>query len=205
MHLTATLKSFGFEQSEADPCLFRYMDEEEVPLLVVTHVDDMIAAGSVGDCDALCEALSTEPLTLINCVNDLTCPLLVLYPPLHMSRQYPDRKMSHKDLRNSELIGALLWAVCMSRPDISNPVRALARYSQDPSKAHWHQGIKILRYLLGTRTWGINHKRGLGQELFACADSSYVGDSNDRRSVSGEAIMFGGGTVSCFSRTQRKQ
>ncbi|CAN0507894.1 unnamed protein product, partial [Discosporangium mesarthrocarpum] len=27
MHLTATLKSFGFEQSEADPCLFRYMDE----------------------------------------------------------------------------------------------------------------------------------------------------------------------------------
>ncbi|CAN0504135.1 unnamed protein product, partial [Discosporangium mesarthrocarpum] len=35
MHLTATLKSFGFEQSEADPCLFRYMDEEEVPLLVV--------------------------------------------------------------------------------------------------------------------------------------------------------------------------
>ncbi|CAN0422559.1 unnamed protein product, partial [Discosporangium mesarthrocarpum] len=60
MHLTATLQSFGFEQSEADPCLFRYMDEEEVPLLVVTHVDDMIAAGSVGDCDALCEALSTE-------------------------------------------------------------------------------------------------------------------------------------------------
>ncbi|CAN0486462.1 unnamed protein product, partial [Discosporangium mesarthrocarpum] len=46
MHLTATLKSFGFEQFEADPCLFRYMDEEEVPLLVVTHVDDMIAAGS---------------------------------------------------------------------------------------------------------------------------------------------------------------
>ncbi|CAN0500806.1 unnamed protein product, partial [Discosporangium mesarthrocarpum] len=60
MHLTATLKSFGFEQSEADPCLFRYIDEEEVSLLIVTHVDDMIAAGSVGDCDALCEALSTE-------------------------------------------------------------------------------------------------------------------------------------------------
>ncbi|CAN0497208.1 unnamed protein product, partial [Discosporangium mesarthrocarpum] len=45
---------------EGDPCLFRYMDEEEVPLLVVTHVDDMITAGSAGDCDALCEALLTE-------------------------------------------------------------------------------------------------------------------------------------------------
>ncbi|CAN0476089.1 unnamed protein product, partial [Discosporangium mesarthrocarpum] len=72
---------------------------------------------------------------------------------------------------------------------------------QDPSKAHWHQGIKILRYLLGTRTWGINYKRGLGQELFACADSSYVGDSNDRRSVSGGVIMFSDGAVSWFSRT----
>ncbi|CAN0489005.1 unnamed protein product, partial [Discosporangium mesarthrocarpum] len=59
MHLTATLKSFGFEQSEADPCLLHYMDEGKVTLLV-THVDDMFAAGSAGDCDALCKALSTE-------------------------------------------------------------------------------------------------------------------------------------------------
>ncbi|CAN0509955.1 unnamed protein product, partial [Discosporangium mesarthrocarpum] len=120
-----------------------------------------------------------------------------------MSRHYPGSRMMSLAQSASELMGALLWAVCMSRPDISNPVRALARYSQDPSKAHWHPGIKIPRYLLGTRTWGINYKRGLGQELFACADSSYVGDSNDRRSVSGGKIMFGGGAVSWFSRTQK--
>ncbi|CAN0264959.1 unnamed protein product [Discosporangium mesarthrocarpum] len=91
----------------------------------------------------------------------------------------------------------------MPRRDISNPVRALARYSRDPSKTHWHQGINLLRYLLGTRTWGINYRRGLGLELFACADSSYAGDTNDRRSVSGGAIMFGGGAVAWFSRTQK--
>ncbi|CAN0343883.1 unnamed protein product [Discosporangium mesarthrocarpum] len=91
----------------------------------------------------------------------------------------------------------------MSRTDISNPVRALPRYSQDPSKTHWHQGIMTVRYLRGTRTWGINYRRGIGLELLACADSSYAGGTNDRRSVSGGAIMFGGGAVSWFSRTQK--
>ncbi|CAM9139084.1 unnamed protein product [Discosporangium mesarthrocarpum] len=40
----------------------------------------------------------------------------------------------------------------MSRPDISNPVRALARYSHNTSKTHWSQGLKILRYMFGTQT-----------------------------------------------------
>ncbi|CAM9609066.1 unnamed protein product, partial [Discosporangium mesarthrocarpum] len=40
-------------------------------------------------------------------------------------------------------------------------------------------------------------------ELYAFADSSYAGDVNDRRSVSGGAIMFGSAAVSWFSRTKR--
>ncbi|CAM9920090.1 unnamed protein product [Discosporangium mesarthrocarpum] len=59
----------------------------------------------------------------------------------------------------------------------------------------------ILLYLRGTTTLGINCRRGLGLELFASADSSYAGDTNDRRSVSGGAIMFGSGAVCWFSRT----
>ncbi|CAN0502454.1 unnamed protein product, partial [Discosporangium mesarthrocarpum] len=188
MHLTATLKSFGFEQSEADPCLFRYMDEKEVPLLVVTHVDDMIAAGSVDDCDALCEALSMEfPTNNLGPVSwytgcafgrdwekgtltikqtayiDQLCERFDVSSPSPLPATAHEQTLPRQDNDEPgpehfrELTGALLWVVCMSRLDISNPVRALARYSQDPSKTHWHQGIKILRYLLGTRTWGINY------------------------------------------------
>ncbi|CAM9622006.1 unnamed protein product, partial [Discosporangium mesarthrocarpum] len=43
IHLTSTLKSFGFDQSEADPCLLRFLDGNETTLLIATHVDDMIA------------------------------------------------------------------------------------------------------------------------------------------------------------------
>ncbi|CAN0507749.1 unnamed protein product [Discosporangium mesarthrocarpum] len=70
-----------------------------------------------------------------------------------MSRHFPDRRMmSPVQSASKNSFGALLWIVCMSRPDISNPVRALTSYHQDPSKTHWHQGIKTQRYLLGTRT-----------------------------------------------------
>ncbi|CAN0368013.1 unnamed protein product [Discosporangium mesarthrocarpum] len=55
IHLTSTLKSFGFDQSKADPCLLRFLDGNETPLLIATHVDDMIAVGSRQNCDALCK------------------------------------------------------------------------------------------------------------------------------------------------------
>ncbi|CAN0495773.1 unnamed protein product [Discosporangium mesarthrocarpum] len=39
--------------------------------------------------------------------------------------------------------------------------------------------------------------------LYAYADSSYGGDENNRRSVSGGAVMFAGSVVAWFSRTQQ--
>ncbi|CAN0484778.1 unnamed protein product, partial [Discosporangium mesarthrocarpum] len=143
----------------ADPCLFRYMDEDEVPLLVVTHVDDMIAAGSVGDCDALSEALLTEfptnnlgplswytgcaferdwekgTLTITQTAYiDQLCERFDVSSPSLLPAIAHEQTIPRQDNdepgpeRFRELIGALLWVVCMSRPDISNPVRALARY-----------------------------------------------------------------------------
>ncbi|CAN0511650.1 unnamed protein product, partial [Discosporangium mesarthrocarpum] len=73
-----------------------------------------------------------------------------------------------------ELIGSLLWLANMTRPDILNAVRALARYSHDPSEQHWTGALQILSYLYGSRTLGITYLRGSGLELYAFADSSYA-------------------------------
>ncbi|CAN0497937.1 unnamed protein product, partial [Discosporangium mesarthrocarpum] len=62
--------------------------------------------------------------------------------------------------------------------------------------------LQILSYVSESRTLRITYLRGSGLELYAFADSSYAGDVNDRRSVSGGAIMFGSAAVSWFSRTQ---
>ncbi|CAM9986876.1 unnamed protein product [Discosporangium mesarthrocarpum] len=105
--------------------------------------------------------------------------------------------------RYRELIGVLRWVANMTSPDISNAIRARARFSHDPSEVHWHGALKILRYLRGTRTLGIMYRKGMGQELYVFADLSHAGDFYDRRSVSGGAMIFGRAAVSWFSKTQR--
>ncbi|CAM9393311.1 unnamed protein product [Discosporangium mesarthrocarpum] len=192
----------------------------------------MIAAGSGEDCDALCKAHSSEFPTnnlgllswytgctlerdwergtltvtqspyidqLSECFDVCSSSLL----PVTANEQTLPRQDKEEPEPECyrELIGPLLWVVFMSRLDVSSPVRVLARYSQDPSKTHWPQGFKILRYLIRTRTWGISYRKGSGLQLYAFADS-YAGDTNDRCSVSGGAIMFRGSAVSRFSRTQ---
>ncbi|CAN0469253.1 unnamed protein product [Discosporangium mesarthrocarpum] len=49
----------------------------------------------------------------------------------------------------------LLWVANMTRPDIVNPVRALARHMQAPSKTHWKAVLRVLKFLRVTCDWGL--------------------------------------------------
>ena len=50
-----------------------------------------------------------------------------------------------------EAVGGLMWLVVMSRPDITNAVRAVSRHSNSPAETHWKAVLQIIRYLLGTK------------------------------------------------------
>ena len=104
-----------------------------------------------------------------------------------------------------ELVGSLMWLSTQTRPDISNAVRAVARYCASPKKIHWLAALDILRYLKRTSSYGISFQRGsvAGVSIQAFTDADYASKAADRRSVSGGAIMCGGGCVSWFSRTQK--
>ena len=41
-HLLAHMKSLGFEQSPADPCVMRLIESGPVSILTVAHVDDLL-------------------------------------------------------------------------------------------------------------------------------------------------------------------
>ncbi|CAM9998562.1 unnamed protein product, partial [Choristocarpus tenellus] len=93
-----------------------------------------------------------------------------------------------------EAVGSLMWASVMTRLDIANAVPEVAKYSSDPKVTHWRAVKCILAYLntcpsVGLRFGGFNTEC----ELSAYADASYAGEWNDRRSVTGGAIMFAGG------------
>ena len=59
-----------------------------------------------------------------------------------------------------ELIGGLLWVAFLTRPDIANGVRAVARYCSAPKLIHWKAARSILGYAVRTSYFGILFIRG---------------------------------------------
>ena len=108
-----------------------------------------------------------------------------------------------EDLPYREAVGSLMWLSTMTRPDISNAVRAVARHSHNPTDGHWKAVLKIMTYLHGTRGMSLTFLRGSGLDLSAYNDTDYTVKSNDRRLVSGTVITLGGAAVSWASSTQR--
>ena len=97
-----------------------------------------------------------------------------------------------------EAVGSLMWLSTMTRPDITNAVRAVVRYAHEPTERLWQAIMKILSYLNGTKSLGITYVRRSGLRL-----NVYANNDNDRRSVSGTAVILGGTVVSHASKTQR--
>ena len=104
-----------------------------------------------------------------------------------------------------DLVGSLMWLATQTRLDISNAVRAVARYCAFPKLIHSRTALGILGYVRRTSSLGITFYRGsvAGLRLQVFSDADYASKATDRRSVSGGLIMCGGGCVSWFSRTQK--
>ena len=84
-----------------------------------------------------------------------------------------------------------MWLSVMTRPDIANSLRACARHSHNPSPRHWKVLLQVAAYVNATKGMGLNIVRGSGLRLSVYADADYAAVSNDRRSVSGVAVMLG--------------
>ena len=49
-HLVRGMVGLGFEQSEAEPCMFRMVEDSDVTMLVVVHVDDVFSIATKERC-----------------------------------------------------------------------------------------------------------------------------------------------------------
>ena len=114
------------------------------------------------------------------------------------------------DANFREIVGSLMWIANQTRPDISNAVRAIARFSHDPKEVHVKAARKVLEYLSATAHLGLTFRKEsklgdvqLEYDLETYVDADYAHKAEDRRSVSGVAVCCGGTLVSWFSRTQK--
>jgi len=74
----------------------------------------------------------------------------------------------------------------------------------NPEPTHIAAIRRVLRYLAGTRHMGITYRRtdaDTANQLYATADADHAG-ADDRRSVSGWAVMLAGAMMSRASKRQ---
>lgn len=101
-------------------------------------------------------------------------------------------------------VGALMYAMVCTRPDISQAVSMVSRYMHNPGKGHWQAVKWILRYIHGTIDIGLKFERDktIGKSLVGYVDSDYAGDLDKRRSTTGYVFTMTGGPISWRSTLQ---
>jgi transposase InsO family protein len=100
-----------------------------------------------------------------------------------------------------EAVGCLMYLATCTRPDIAYAVSYISRSTTSPTRQDVIGLKRILRYIQGTLKTGIS-LGGSDLTMTAFADADYATDTESRRSISGNVIMFGGGPVLWSSRRQ---
>ena len=95
--------------------------------------------------------------------------------------------------------GAHLW-LC-TRPDLAFTISQISQFSSNPSTLHESAAKRALRYLNGTRNFGITFDGNRGLVLEGYSDADW-GAGEDRKSISGYVFTLAGGAISWSSKKQ---
>jgi transposase InsO family protein len=99
-------------------------------------------------------------------------------------------------------LGALMYAMLATRPDIAYAVGVLSKYAATPGQAHWTALKRVYRYLRGTVNMCLTYRGNSEPDLLAFVDADWASDINDRRSTTGFVFLISGGAVSWSSKKQ---
>ena len=101
-----------------------------------------------------------------------------------------------------ELVGALIFVMVCTRPDIAFLVACLTQYFSAPRALHWEQTLRCLGYLMSiaTANYGIRLGAADPDELTTFSDSDWAGNpvTCTCRSI-GSYVVFWGGSILCWS------
>jgi transposase InsO family protein len=106
-----------------------------------------------------------------------------------------------KDYPYRKAVGALIYLMMGTRPDISWTVSKLSQYLDKPGRQHINALKHLFRYIRGTKSYGIVYSPTDGC-LTGYTDSDWAGDTEDRRSTTGYIITLGGAPISWKTRKQ---
>lgn len=105
---------------------------------------------------------------------------------------------------NRQAVGSIMYAALTTRPDISFIAGQIAQQCENPGLDHWKAVKRVLKYLAGTRDYGLCFGGGDSSDniLISYCDADYAGDPDTCRSTSGFVFIFNGTAISWSSRKQ---
>ena len=102
------------------------------------------------------------------------------------------------------VIGKLMYAMILTRPDIAFALGKLSQHMSGPCERHGRALKKLMRYLISTVTQKLRYGPGGAYKHFVVySDADWAGDKTDRKSVSGHVVMFYGGPIAWGSKKQK--
>jgi hypothetical protein len=106
---------------------------------------------------------------------------------LDVKKDHFRSKKDHKEILGPEVpylsaIGALMYLVNCTQPDIAFSVNLLTRYSSAPTRRHWNKVKHVLCYLRETTEMGLFYSRCSNSQLVGYADASFLSDPHKGRS-----------------------
>eukprot|EP00924_Labyrinthula_sp_SR-Ha-C_P013410 snap_masked-scaffold_5-processed-gene-1.22-mRNA-1 protein AED:1.00 eAED:1.00 QI:0/-1/0/0/-1/1/1/0/1350 len=234
LHISASLISFGFTTSDVEMTLFKRRNEDGEYDFILIYVDDILISvkkdynahkilrelQSVYDIKSTDKAQNfigfeiidnsnTKFISLQNYITnsadlfDLERSKTIETP--HQPGVYVLQEDNTINPTLYQRIVGILHFICeMVRPDISFIVNRLAVFTKKPAIEHLRAAKRVLKYLLGTKEYGIHYKKNKKIfEMYIFSDASWKNVTGDLSSLDGHIILLNGGPICWKSKKQK--
>ncbi|GJY19529.1 uncharacterized mitochondrial protein-like protein [Tanacetum coccineum] len=110
-------------------------------------------------------------------------------------------KLLHDPTFYCSLVGALQY-LTITRPDLSYVVNQVSQFLHAPTESHFQCVKRILRYVKGTISFGLNFTKPKHISVMGYSDADWARCLETRRSTYGYLIFLGGNLVSWSAMKQ---
>ncbi|KAD4179957.1 hypothetical protein E3N88_28548 [Mikania micrantha] len=100
------------------------------------------------------------------------------------------------------LIGCLRYLL-HTRPGLSYSIGLLSRFMQEPKEHHLKAIRQVLRYIKGTKDFGITYKRNGSCEITGYSDSSYGVNTEEGKGTTSIVFYFGNSPITWCTQKQQ--
>eukprot|EP00253_Pinus_taeda_P018666 PITA_18666 len=191
-----------FDKCEGEPTVYIKEKDGKI-LIVVLYVDDVIFTGIEVDQNEkgifISQARYVNQVLSSFSMKECKAAITPTVMGLKLSRE--DSSKDFDPSLYKSIVGSLMYLKA-TRPDIMYAVSLISRFMERPKEAHWQVAKRILRYVKGTKMFGILYNVSEHSDLVGYTDSDWAGSVDDRKSTSGYVFHMGSGAISWASKKQ---